>query len=93
MAERPAVSAALHVHNAGMKRTTIVAPEELLDRLRLIAQEEDTSLAQVIREALEWRVSRPDRTFHFTGAGQSSESPHDTARQAGEMTYTPRSWR
>jgi predicted transcriptional regulator len=80
------------MYNDGMKRTTIVAPEELLDRLRVVAREEDTSLADVIRQALEWRASQRSRTFHFIDAGESSELPHDAGRQAGEISYEPRSW-
>jgi hypothetical protein len=75
-----------------MKRTTIVAPEELLERLHVIAQEENTSLADVIRQALEWRASQT-RTFHFIGSGESSEPPHDMGRRVGDVTFSPRSWR
>lgn len=76
-----------------MKRTTIIAPEELLDRLQAIARREHTSLAKVIRQGLEWRVAQAERPPHFIGAGESTEPPHTTARQAGEIAYTPRSWR
>lgn len=36
-----------------MERTTISLPEELLDRLRRIAAEEVTSMATLVREAVE----------------------------------------
>ena len=81
------------MYNDAMKRTTIVAPEELLERVRAVAREEETSVADIVRQALEWRVSQPGRTFHFVGAGESSEPPHDTGRRAGDMSYQPRSWR
>jgi hypothetical protein len=82
----------LQMYNYVMRRTTIVAPEELLDRLRAIAREEDTSFADIVRQGLEWRASHPGKRLRFIGAGRSQE-PHDTARQAGDIDFTPRSWR
>jgi hypothetical protein len=81
------------MYHDAMKRTTIVAPEELLERVRAVAREEETSVADIIRQALEWRVSQPGRTFHFVGAGESKDPPHDVGRRAGDLTYQPRSWR
>jgi hypothetical protein len=81
----------LRMYNYDMKRTTIVAPEELLDRLRAIAREEDTSLADIVRQGLEWRASHSGKRLRFIGAGRAQE-PHDTARHAGEVDFTPRSW-
>ena len=83
----------MRVYNYVMKRTTIMAPEELLERLQSIAQQENLSLAEVIRQGLEWRASRRKRVPQFIGAGRSTEEPHDTARQAGDIAYAPRSWR
>ncbi|MFN8525531.1 MAG: CopG family transcriptional regulator [Chloroflexota bacterium] len=40
-----------------MHRTTIVAPEELIDRLRDQAESRGVSLATVIREALEAKAA------------------------------------
>jgi hypothetical protein len=76
-----------------MKRTTIMAPEELLNRLQSIAREEDTSLAEIIRQALEWRATQGGRRPRFIGSGQSEEPPHDMGRRSSDITYTPRSWR
>ena len=70
-----------------------MAPEELLADLQEIARREQVSLAEVIRQGLELRVAQAGRPPRFIGAGQSTESPHTTGRQAGEMTYSPRSWR
>jgi len=81
------------LYNDGMKRTTIMASEEILDRLQIIAREERTSLAHVIREALEWRATRPERVPRFIGCGQSEGEPNDMGRQSSEIEYTPRSWR
>jgi hypothetical protein len=80
------------MYKDAMKRTTIVMSKNLLQRLRAIAREENTSLADVIRQALEWRASQA-RTFHFIGSGASSELPHDTGRRARDTTFSPRSWR
>jgi hypothetical protein len=74
------VSDASRMYSDVMKRTTIVAREELLDRLH------------IIRQALEWRAAQA-RTFQFLAAGESSEPPHDTGRRAGDITFSPRSWR
>jgi hypothetical protein len=76
-----------------MKRTTIVAPEDLLQRLQAIAREEDISLAEVIRQGLEWRAAQPGRQPRFIAAGRSNQPPYDTGRRAGEMEYEPDSWR
>lgn len=76
-----------------MKRTTIMANEELLERLQAIARREHLSLAAVIRQGLEWRAKQADRPPRFIGAGESADPPHTTGRQAGEITYTPRTWR
>lgn len=81
------------MYNYGMKRTTIMAPEELLDRLHAIARAEDTSLAEVIRQGLEWRAAQPANRPRFFGAGRSTEAPFDTARRAGELEYSPPPWR
>lgn len=76
-----------------MKRTTIVASEELLDRLRAIADEEGVSLAEVVRQGLEWRAAQASRRPRFIASGRSTTPPHDTGRRAGDLEYTPRSWR
>lgn len=70
-----------------------MAPEELLDRLQTIARREQVSLAEVIRQGLEWRAAQNSRPLRFIGAGESTEPPHTTGRQAGEIIYTPRTWR
>lgn len=80
-------------YHDGMKRTTIMAPEELLDRLQVIAQREQVSLAEVIRQGLEWGVAQAEQPLRFIEAGESTEPPYTTGRQAGDMTFTPRSWR
>ena len=74
-----------------MKRTTIVAPEELLERLHRVAAERKTSLAVVIREALEEKVKGHRPKPLSAGIGASGRS--DTARRTADERPIPRSWR
>ncbi|MDQ2742787.1 MAG: hypothetical protein M3Z66_10910 [Chloroflexota bacterium] len=76
-----------------MKRTTIVASEELLTRLRNIADQERVSLAEIIRQGMEWRAEQPNRKLCFVGSGHSIDPPFDIARQAGDLDFEPPSWR
>ena len=74
-----------------MERTTIVAPEELLLRLRRIAAERNVSMASLIREALEDKVKSYRPRPRSIGIGASGYT--DTAHRAGEERAEPRSWR
>ena len=74
-----------------MKRTTIVAPEELLDRLRRAAAERGVSLATLIREALEEKARTCRPKPRSLGMGASGYT--DTARRAGEERPEPPPWR
>ena len=50
--------------------------------------------AGVVTALEAWRANgEKRRTLRFVAAGASTEPPADTARQAGEITYAPRSWR
>jgi len=74
-----------------MTRTTISLPEDLLKRLRGIALERGTSMAALIRQALE-EVSDSHRPKPKSlGMGASGHT--DTSRRAGEERVPPRSWR
>jgi hypothetical protein len=74
-----------------VKRTTIVAPELLLRRLREMAHERATSMADLIREALEEKVASHRPLPRSIGLGASGHE--DTAQRAGEERPVPRSWR
>jgi len=74
-----------------MQRTTIVAPDDLLERLRRMAAERGTSMADLIREALEDKVRTHRPRPRSLGMGASGRS--DTAQRAGEERAVPRSWR
>jgi hypothetical protein len=74
-----------------MQRTTIMAPPELLDRLRRLAAERRTSMATIIREALEEKAQEYLPKPRSIGIGASGHT--DTARRAGEERPEPRPWR
>lgn len=76
-----------------MKRTTIMAEDELLNRLREIARREGCSLGTVIREGLELRVRQRPRRPSFIGAFASDDGPRDLAERSADLPYEPLSWR
>ena len=65
-----------------MIRTTVSMPSELLDRLRLIAAERRTSIAALVREALEEKAGSYRPRPRSLGIGASGY--RDTARLAGQ---------
>lgn len=76
-----------------MRRTTIMADDALLDRLRSIARAEGVSLAEIIREGMELRAQRSRPALTFIGSIATGKPGHRTAEEAGEMQFTPRPWR
>jgi hypothetical protein len=74
-----------------MKRTTIMAEEALLERLRAIARREGISLAEVIRQGLEWRANA-DRGLRFVGSVRTGK-PTAIADEAADLEPEPRPWR
>ncbi|MCH8311174.1 MAG: ribbon-helix-helix protein, CopG family [Chloroflexi bacterium] len=74
-----------------MERTTISIPEELLNRLRLIAAERQTSMANLIREALVETVNRHRPKPKSLGLGDSGYT--DTSMLTATERPEPRSWR
>jgi hypothetical protein len=74
-----------------MIRTTIVAPDELLEHLRLLAARRRVSLATVIREALEQKAKEYRPKPKSIGMGDSGSG--DTARRVGDEPVPPVSWR
>ena len=72
---------------ARMVRTTIMADDELLDRLRVIALAEEISLGEVIRQGLEWRAQTKRRPPSFIGAITTPGGPHDIASRVKEILY------
>lgn len=74
-----------------MKRTTLSIPEDLLERLRLIAAERRTSIAALVREALREKMAAYRPRPKSLGVGASGQS--DTARRTGTERPAPPSWR
>jgi metal-responsive CopG/Arc/MetJ family transcriptional regulator len=74
-----------------MERTTISLPRELLQRLRRIASERRTSMAALIREAVEQKLESYRPRPRSIGIGSSGHT--DTARRAGEERPEARPWR
>jgi len=74
-----------------MERTTISLPDELLRRLRVLAAERRTSMAALIREALEEKAAADRPRPRSLGIGASGYG--DTARRTVEERPEPRPWR
>ena len=74
-----------------MERTTISIPDELLQRLRVIAAERRTSIAALVREALEEKTGNYRPRPRSLGVGASGYT--DTARRTAEERAEPRPWR
>lgn len=74
-----------------MRRTTIMADEGLLERLREIARAEGVSLAEVIRQGLELRAGA-GRRFEFIGALRTGPETA-IADEADQLTPEARPWR
>lgn len=71
-----------------MKRFTISVHRGLLQRLRVIAAERRTSMADLVREALEKKVGSYTRRPRNLGIGSSGHT--DTARRTTEERPQPR---
>lgn len=79
------------MYNEIIRRTTIMADEATLERLKALARDRGVSFAQVVREALEEKaLSRRPRPRSL-GIGQSAEGA--TARDVASGRQPPRSWR
>ena len=74
-----------------MRRTTMMLPDDLRDRLRRIAAERDVSMAALIREAIDEKVARARPRPTSLGVGASGAP--DTARRTGDERPEPRPWR
>jgi hypothetical protein len=76
-----------------MERTTISLPRELIVRLRIMAAERRTSMAALIREAIEEKTGAPKPRPKLTIIGIGDSGLTDTARTAATERQPPRSWR
>lgn len=76
-----------------MERTTISLPENLIKQLRIQAAERRTSMAALIREAIEEKVAATARRPRPKSLGIAASGHTDTARSATDLHLEPRSWR
>jgi plasmid stability protein len=75
-----------------MERTTIMLPDHLRRKLRLLAAERGVSMATVMREALEEKVDRSARPKPKSiGIGDSGRS--DISQRIGDEPVPPLTWR
>ncbi|MCC6421072.1 MAG: ribbon-helix-helix protein, CopG family [Gemmataceae bacterium] len=74
-----------------MKRTTISLDESTLRNLHLLAAERGTSIAAIVREAVEEKIQSKRPRPRSIGIAESTYT--DTARLAGEIRPEPRAWR
>jgi predicted DNA-binding protein len=66
-----------------MKRTTVKLPDDLDSKLRHEAARRGTTIAEIVREALEAHLSVGRRRLLAAKAGRSGY--HDTARRIEEL--------
>ena len=74
-----------------MTRTTISIDEGTLQALRLMAAERGVSIAKLVREAIDEKLTT--RRVKPRSLGIGSSVARDTSRRAGEERPEPRSWR
>ena len=70
-----------------MRRTTLLIPDDLRERLRRVAAERGVSMASLIREALDEKVRTDHPRPRSIGIGASGRI--DTARRASEEHPEP----
>ena len=75
-----------------MRRTTIMAEEDLLAQLQAIARDEGKPLAEVIREALRQRARTPQPPLQSVGTGRSREGIGPVDWDA-DAAFAPPPWR
>ncbi len=76
-----------------MERTTISLPEDLIKQLRIQAAEQRTSMAALIREAVEEKVAAAAGRSRPKSLGAAAFGHTDTGRSASGLRPEPRSWR
>ena len=87
-----------------MERTTISLPRDLIVKLRVMAAERRTSMAAIIREAIEKEMrkelatkaseaEKPYKRRKLRSLGIADSGYTDTSRLASERPIPPVSWR
>lgn len=72
-------------------RTTISLPDDVIKRLRVMALERGTSMAALIRDAIEEKSAAYRPRPRSVGVGTSGHK--DTARRTADERPEPRTWR
>lgn len=80
----------MRYHDA-VERTTLSIPGPLLEKLRVAAAERRVSMAELVREALEEKLTAQRPRPRSLGVGASGRD--DTAREASTERPEPRAWR
>ena len=73
-------------HACIMKRTTVMLPDDVLARVRLESRRRGTSVADVVREAVERAFAQPERSgkpLSFFGVGEGG--PADASERVDEF--------
>jgi hypothetical protein len=74
-----------------MERTTIMAEEHVLDRLRALARDRGVSFAEVVREALDEKAAEFRPRPRSLGVADSGRG--DIASTTATERVPPRTWR
>ena len=81
----------MSLYNASMKRTTVMAEPDTLDRLRRLSRERGVSFAEVVREALVEKAAEYLPAPTCLGLFESGSEDGSVVADAGRIP--PRSWR
>ena len=76
-----------------MERTTISLPHDVIVRLRILAAERRTSMAAIIREAVEEKTNETRPRPKPTSLGIADSGYTDTSQLASKGPVPPVSWR
>jgi Arc/MetJ-type ribon-helix-helix transcriptional regulator len=74
-----------------MERTTVVLPNELRERLRLVAAERGVSMADLIREGAEEVLRKYRPKLRIFGIAESARG--DVSRRSTVEPVVPEPWR
>lgn len=79
------------LYNDGMKRTTVMLPEDLKETARKVAAQRRISLGTLIRAALQKEIAAARPKPKSLGIGASGRT--DISRRIGEEGFEPEPWR
>jgi hypothetical protein len=79
------------LYTYAMVRTTILADDETIERLKGLAADRGVPFSQVVREALEAKAAEYRPRPRSLGSGESRSTRRSAAKSSGRVP--PRSWR